>query len=185
MEDWKQEHLSIFKELAQEEFKIKDRYDSIIAFPVTSISAMSGYMYYMVDKTVSRPYFDSFEIVFLAISACYYAAFIYTLYFLLKVFHGWRMKYDDLPLAEDLSNYQDGLIKYHKEVGVNEKEVKPNFVRDFNKTLMDYYIKMATNNSEMNKIKRVSYEKARVGLIVCAFLFIASSLIALYKMLFL
>jgi hypothetical protein len=37
----------------------------------------------------------------------------------------------------------------------------------------------------MNKKKRVSYEKARVGLIACAFLFIMSSLIALFKMLFL
>lgn len=183
MEDWKQEHIAIFKELAQEEFKIKDRYDSIIAFPVTSITAMSGYMYFMVTKTVSRPYDEVLDQVLITFSVLYYMAFLFTLCKLLLVFKGWRARYDDLPLAQDLSEYQDGLIDYHKDSGTSADEVKPNFVRDFNKALLHYYIKMATNNSKMNNRKREDFESAKTGVIVCAILFVFSSLIALYKIL--
>jgi len=187
MEDWKQEHLDFYKNLSEQELRIKEQIDQIIAFPLTTVSALTGALYFLVDNTIKVKFqcFTWFETIFVCLSACYYMSFIIGLYFLLKVFHAKNRKYHDFPLATEVNNYQDELLKYFKEWEGEDETVKPKFSKQFNSYVLQSYIEIATHNSKVNVKRAELFYNAREYLIVCAYLFVVISIFSIVKMLFL
>ena len=187
MEDWKQEHLDLFKQLNEQELRIKEQHDQIIAFPLTTISALTGALYFLVEKTITvkASCFTWFEWVFISLSAIYYLVFLVALFLLLKVFHRSWQKYKDFPIAEDISSYQDNLIKYYHEFEGGHEVVRPKFVKQFNTFILNTYIKTATHNAKVNDSVANTFRTAKNWLIACAFLFVIVSILSITKMLFL
>lgn len=187
MQDWKQDHIELFKQLNEHEIRVKEQHDQIVAFPLTTVSALTGALYFLVEKTITVKVdcFTWFEWVFVSVSGLYYIVFLVSLFYLLRVFHQNKRRFKHFPMADEISKYQDDLIQYFKVWEGGHEVVRPKFVKEVNSFILETYIKTATHNYKVNDSVADIFRKAKDWLVGCAFLFVIVSILSIVKMLFL
>jgi len=86
------------------------------------------------------------------------------------------LSYRYLPVAKEQENYLLELREYYKKEGLTEKDVEANAMRDFKDYLQEFYVKSATNNTDINLTTNDFLTKSKGNTFIALILLISAGI---------
>lgn len=170
-----EDQIGFYKEIHTSELSRKNEIDASIGFPTTLLTLLiGGGLFLFKDENFNRNFSDS-EYFLTAITICtglFIISIVGAIIFLIRMYLNRFRKYKYLPCSLDLINRENELYEhyliYFKKVG-NKKPKKKAMQyakSEFQKDLLNYYVKFATENQLVNDGRIKDYYWSRKILIV-------------------
>lgn len=154
--------IEILKEKYEYENERKRYYDNVITLPITLLAfVVAGIYVIVVDDTIRESWYNNlipWLIIVIIIGT------VTCMYFLFRVFFGFKRKYGSFPDSETVLNDYRALEEYHKTVSptANIKELVEN---DFiNINLVKWYSDINNPNIRVNDIRADNYHYLKISI---------------------
>lgn len=176
--------IGFYKELDQQEIKLKEEYDKMISIPITALSAMIAGAYFVIDKvspvvSLCEPFSYFLFVAFICMLGSWLVSSYYFIRFILPI----KRAYKVFPKAEDLNNYQDQLIEHFQNNSI-ETDQTNEFESSFQTYILNTYIFQASHNATINEKRENEYYYFKVFLVISFFILVLISIICLFKIIF-
>lgn len=154
--------IEILKERYEHEQFRRNNFDNVIGLPVTIIALLIGGWSAFVFQAE-----QSWTVLRIGSTVCTLTIGV-SIYFLIRVFFGFRREYDVLPTAQVIKNHYDKLVDYHKELapGASIAELQEGVKLSFNEDLAKWYVESSDKNCAINDRRAECLHRSKLWLVL-------------------
>lgn len=166
-------NIEFYKEQYLFEYERTRSYDNLIQFPTTLLVIFIGSAFFLLEKYFQdgfRQALTRLDWFFIIALILFSISIILTIFYLVKVFHGYNRAYEVLPFSVDLKKRELELYKHYykssnqKNYKKKRKKAKQLTSEMLYKELRNYYIEMTTHNQMINDKRSKFYYRTRTFL---------------------